>query len=85
MRGQQPRQVAGLTAHNDGSRVTITTPILDGLILKIESLVENLSVQPKDNPEDQGRPVALATAKFNESRSPNEIGLIPRKPWTRLD
>jgi hypothetical protein len=48
----------------------------DNLILKIESLVENPSLQTKDNPEDQTKLIALATAKFNTPRSPNEIGLI---------
>ncbi|OBT65709.1 hypothetical protein VE03_03370 [Pseudogymnoascus sp. 23342-1-I1] len=48
----------------------------DNLILKIESLVENPSLQTKDNPEDQAKLIALATAKFNTPRSPDEMGLI---------
>ncbi|KFZ21094.1 hypothetical protein V502_02951 [Pseudogymnoascus sp. VKM F-4520 (FW-2644)] len=50
----------------------------DNLILKIESLVENPSLQLKDNPEDQAKLVALAAAKFDAPRSPNEIGLISK-------
>jgi hypothetical protein len=48
----------------------------DNLILKIECLVENPSLQPKDNPEDQARLIVLATAKFNTPRSQDEIGLF---------
>ncbi|OBT73446.1 hypothetical protein VF21_07302 [Pseudogymnoascus sp. 05NY08] len=51
----------------------------DNLILKIECLIENPSLQPKDNPEDQAKLIALATAKFNTPRSQGEIGLFSKE------
>jgi hypothetical protein len=51
----------------------------DNLILKIECLVESPSLQPKDNPEDQAKLIALATAKFNTPRSQDEIGLFSKE------
>jgi len=48
----------------------------DTLILRIESSLENPSLQAKDNPEDQEKLAALATAKFDLPRSADEIGLI---------
>jgi hypothetical protein len=51
----------------------------DNLILRIESLLENPSLQTKDNPEDQAKLLALVAAKFDSSRSADEFGLISRE------
>lgn len=48
----------------------------DNLILGIECLLENPSLQTKDIPEDQAKLMALVVAKFDSPRSLDEIGLI---------
>jgi hypothetical protein len=48
----------------------------DNLVLGIECLLENPSLQIKDNPDDQAKLLALVAAKFDIPRSPGEFGLI---------
>jgi hypothetical protein len=51
----------------------------DNLVLEIECLLENPSLQIKDNPEDQAKLLALVTAKFDVPRSAEEFGLISKE------
>lgn len=51
----------------------------DNLIIEIECLLENPSLQTKDNPNDQARLLALVAAKFEASRSAEEFGLISKE------
>jgi hypothetical protein len=48
----------------------------DNLVIGIECLLENPSLQTKNNPDDQAKLLALVAAKFDIPPSPGEFGLI---------
>lgn len=48
----------------------------DNLVFRMECLIENPSLQTKDNPEDQEKLLSLVKAKFEAPRSREEFGLI---------
>ena len=51
----------------------------DNLVIGIECLLENPSLQTKDNPDDQAKLLALVAAKFDVPRSPGEFSLISKE------
>lgn len=51
----------------------------DKLILTIECLLENPSLNPKDNEETQETLLSLVAAKFDVPRSPEEFGLVSKE------
>lgn len=55
----------------------------DNLIIGIECLLENPSLQTKDNPDDQAKLLAFVAAKFDLPRSPGEFGLISKEVLDR--
>jgi hypothetical protein len=50
----------------------------NNLITRIECLLEDSSLHPLGNPDDQNRLVEACTAKLNLPASAEELGLIPR-------
>ncbi|CZR61822.1 uncharacterized protein PAC_11719 [Phialocephala subalpina] len=49
----------------------------DNLILRVECLLEDPTLQTRDNPDDQAKLIELTSAKFDINRCPEEFGLIP--------
>ena len=51
----------------------------DNLVLGIECLLENPSLQTKDNPDGQAKLLELLAVKFDAPRAPNEFGLVSKE------